>query len=595
MKTLNLKNILLVLVLALVPFSLVWALLFVLLKKFIRAGILGLMASRTTGDVTRWRGEADDGPLSEFLTSRPGIRRLTLGGSDAADAQVALLSGLKNLEELDLSHTGITDAGLEHLATLGKLRSLCLNGTDCSGDGLMRLVRPGGLKGLREIYLYGTRVTGDDVDGFKRLCRGCVVVAGNGRDTERPPAPAGVRPPASILTPGGKTAAAAMGFLQSPPVVKNPQKASGDFKWTNLIDGGSATASSGATPASGYLMIWLTGGQTVYWLNGGEAIKGDGREGDGRGPEVVRCIEMDSRIKVLKHFQGSIYGMNGFGLFEYSPDLKPAFSSASFTARLLSQRRLHGISPRPDIVKTPRGTYLFLSRTKIGPFDYDDEIIEADIRGDILWAWSANENLAGAGHLPCGGLQGLELTDDGGVLVISGGAARPLMRGAKPPLMRGAKPPLTRGAEPPLCQAEVVRVEYPSGSVTWRRPIALKPLSVSAMPDGGALIAGEDFQDGKARISILDGSGAEILGRRFEFDAHGAFSACKISPGGGWLITDGAAGEVIEYSEDFVEIVRVGFLKATGGGFPNGPATGPVLGAAKVESVPCVKKSGGLL
>jgi hypothetical protein len=239
--------------------------------------------------------------------------------------------------------------------------------------------------------------------------------------------------------------------------------------------------------------------------------------------------------------------------------------------RLRLQRRTHGISPCRDVLKTPRGTYLFISRSKVGSFDYDDEIIEADTRGDILWAWSANKNLAGGGHFPSGGLQGLTLTDDGGLLVVS------------------------------CATAEAIRVEYPSGLVAWRRELALKPLSVSAMPGGGALVSGEDFQDARARIAVLDGTGAEIFGRRFEFDARGAFSASKISPGGGWLITDGAAGEVIEYTEDFTEVMRVRFLKtpgrgaASGGGFPNDLGTRPALCAERVESLPSVKKPGGFL
>jgi Leucine-rich repeat (LRR) protein len=55
------------------------------------------------------------------------------------------LGVLTNLEQLDLSHTGVTDKGLTHLHGLKKLRKLDLQGTKVTDTGIdmIRKMLPG--------------------------------------------------------------------------------------------------------------------------------------------------------------------------------------------------------------------------------------------------------------------------------------------------------------------------------------------------------------------------------------------------------------------------------------------------------------------
>ncbi len=79
------------------------------------------------------------------------------------DRDLALLSGLVRLDNLNLSGAPITDAGLEHLEDLDSLRTLDLMNTTVGDDGLRHLEK---LPRLRYLVLYHTRVTNA---GVKRL------------------------------------------------------------------------------------------------------------------------------------------------------------------------------------------------------------------------------------------------------------------------------------------------------------------------------------------------------------------------------------------------------------------------------------------
>jgi len=62
------------------------------------------------------------------------------------DAGLEHLTGLHQLEKLELYDTGITDAGLGHLKELRQLRELGLSGTEVTDAGLEHL------KGLRRLH-----------------------------------------------------------------------------------------------------------------------------------------------------------------------------------------------------------------------------------------------------------------------------------------------------------------------------------------------------------------------------------------------------------------------------------------------------------
>jgi len=72
------------------------------------------------------------------------------------DAALEHLSGLANLQTLNLTGTQITDAGVRHLAGLTRLRKLLLAATSVSDAALMHLAS---LAQLDELNLHNTQVT----------------------------------------------------------------------------------------------------------------------------------------------------------------------------------------------------------------------------------------------------------------------------------------------------------------------------------------------------------------------------------------------------------------------------------------------------
>ncbi len=166
-----------------------------------------------------------------WLRVLPNLRVLDLEGTQQrnsglwsvslTDLDVETIGGFKQLQELNLAGAKITDAALGALGQLAHLRSLDLSRTQVSGKGLSDLARLtalerlslwqagalgdeaglalGSLKnlrvldltdtrisdatltglapahGLRHIYLSGTAVTADGVDGFRRAHPECEV------------------------------------------------------------------------------------------------------------------------------------------------------------------------------------------------------------------------------------------------------------------------------------------------------------------------------------------------------------------------------------------------------------------------------------
>ncbi|MGH7135374.1 MAG: hypothetical protein ACREHD_06510, partial [Pirellulales bacterium] len=67
------------------------------------------------------------------------LLRLPAIGPDVTDAGVALLRGMTQIRELDLTDTRVTDASVDSLATLSGLKQLALRGTQVSDGGVERL------------------------------------------------------------------------------------------------------------------------------------------------------------------------------------------------------------------------------------------------------------------------------------------------------------------------------------------------------------------------------------------------------------------------------------------------------------------------
>src|SRR4051812_9253827 len=67
------------------------------------------------------------------------VVRIYLGQTQAGDAELELLKGLTQLEELSLANSKVTDAGMAHLAGLTKLQSIHLADTAVGDEGLKKL------------------------------------------------------------------------------------------------------------------------------------------------------------------------------------------------------------------------------------------------------------------------------------------------------------------------------------------------------------------------------------------------------------------------------------------------------------------------
>lgn len=107
----------------------------------------------------------------ECLKDKKQLRGLWvgIGPTKITDAGVRHLSGLTNLEYLELQKTGVTDTGLEHLSQLTTLESLYLSNTKVTDAGLSHLH---GLKSLKKLFLSGTQAAGGE---FKIAVPGCSV------------------------------------------------------------------------------------------------------------------------------------------------------------------------------------------------------------------------------------------------------------------------------------------------------------------------------------------------------------------------------------------------------------------------------------
>ncbi len=93
----------------------------------------------------------------------PGLRLKA-----AEDSDLSHLTGLAELQYLDLTRTKVTDAGLEHLRGLSGLRELSLWRTKITDAGLAHL---GGLTGLQELWLDDTQIGDAGMVHLKGLTR----------------------------------------------------------------------------------------------------------------------------------------------------------------------------------------------------------------------------------------------------------------------------------------------------------------------------------------------------------------------------------------------------------------------------------------
>jgi hypothetical protein len=158
------------------------------LKAVEELGKHGVRADQIAAGVN-WRyvnfrgADKPDSALYTQLKAVPSIVELSLAGKQFTPADLANISGLKNLTVLNLSNSNVTDEGLAAVENLDKLTSLNLFSTGITDAGLNHLSK---LKNLRHLYLAETKVTDVGVSGLKKELSEVKI----NRGAELPPPPA---------------------------------------------------------------------------------------------------------------------------------------------------------------------------------------------------------------------------------------------------------------------------------------------------------------------------------------------------------------------------------------------------------------------
>jgi hypothetical protein len=104
------------------------------------------------------------------LTGLSQLEDLDLGHTQVTDAGLVNLRGLYKIERLNLNDTRVTDVGLEHLKVLNRLQALWLGGTQITDAGLECLSE---LNQLQELHISRTKVTDEGVKKLQRRLPRC--------------------------------------------------------------------------------------------------------------------------------------------------------------------------------------------------------------------------------------------------------------------------------------------------------------------------------------------------------------------------------------------------------------------------------------
>lgn len=119
--------------------------------------------------------EKPDAKIFAALKDMTNAQEINLADVQLADADLAQISGLKNLRVLHLEKTPVTDAGLAHLKGLTSLTYLNIYGTAVTDAGLSQLK---GLTNLKSLYVFETKVTDAGIAALKEALPKLNIVKG---------------------------------------------------------------------------------------------------------------------------------------------------------------------------------------------------------------------------------------------------------------------------------------------------------------------------------------------------------------------------------------------------------------------------------
>lgn len=113
--------------------------------------------------------------LEELAPLAMHIYALDLSRTKVTDADLAHLSGMRNLSRLMLSRTGITDAGLAALKANAALETINLYGTAVTDAGLIHLSEH---KALKKVFLFESKATAEGAKKLEAALPGSTVTIG---------------------------------------------------------------------------------------------------------------------------------------------------------------------------------------------------------------------------------------------------------------------------------------------------------------------------------------------------------------------------------------------------------------------------------
>ena len=119
--------------------------------------------------------EKPDAKIFAAIKDVANAQEINLADVQLADADLAQISGLKNLRVLHLEKTPLTDAGLAHLKGLASLTYLNIYGTAVTDAGLSQLK---GLTNLKSLYVFETKVTDAGIAALKAALPSLNIVKG---------------------------------------------------------------------------------------------------------------------------------------------------------------------------------------------------------------------------------------------------------------------------------------------------------------------------------------------------------------------------------------------------------------------------------
>lgn len=117
-----------------------------------------------------------DKDIALLLPIKDQLAWLKLSDQPISDSVLKTIASCKNLVKLHLDHTNITDAGIKYLSSLNELKVLNCVGTAVTFNGLSELK---GLKNLQQLYVYQTKLSGQEWKSLQQLFPSTRIDSGN--------------------------------------------------------------------------------------------------------------------------------------------------------------------------------------------------------------------------------------------------------------------------------------------------------------------------------------------------------------------------------------------------------------------------------